>query len=309
MHSLLTAQDGREIKLFSWLPQQEIRYVMVLSHGMAEHIQRYERFALACNDAGIAVYGANHRGNGADSGKLGHYADVDGWNKVISDLELIVDDVAKRHEVPLILLGHSMGSFIAQQFAIRHGDKLNGLVLSGSNYQKPFVYKMGSHVAKLVKRRIGATTPSLFLDKISFGKFNSNFKPLRTNFDWLSRDHAEVDKYINDDYCGFPSTPQFWLDFLSGLRSISQKKEIARIPNDLPIYIFSGDKDPVGQQGKGVLALKKHITSNGCTNVTHHLYPGGRHEMFNETNAEEVYADVTNWIQSTLGASEIAKAS
>jgi alpha-beta hydrolase superfamily lysophospholipase len=300
MYSLLTAQDGREIKLFAWLPKQEVRYVLVLSHGMAEHIQRYERFALACNNAGIAVYGANHRGHGADAEKLGYYAETDGWNKVISDLDLIVDDVAKRHTAPLILMGHSMGSFIAQQYAIRHGAKLDGLILSGSNYQKPFVYKAGSLVTNIIKSCIGAATPSPLLDKISFGSFNSKLKPVRTAFDWLSRDHAQVDKYINDGYCGFPCTPQFWLDFMSGLSSISQNSEIARIPNHLPIYIFSGDKDPVGMQGKGVLALKQHIISNGCTQVTHHLYPEGRHEMLNEINAEEVFSDVANWICSTI---------
>lgn len=300
MHSLLTAQDGREIKLFAWLPEQEIKYALVLSHGMAEHIQRYEHFALACNEVGIAVYGANHRGNGDDAEKLGHYADSDGWNKVISDLDLIVDDVSKRQQVPLILMGHSMGSFIAQQYTVLHGSKLSGLILSGSNYQKPFLYTVAKLLASIEKLRIGASTPSLFLDKISFGSFNNKLKPVRTAFDWLSSSDVEVDKYINDKYCGFPSTPQLWLDLLSGLHAISQDKEIARIPNDLPIYIFSGDKDPVGQQGKGVLALKEHIMRNGCKNVSHHLYPEGRHEMLNEKNAQTVYTDVTNWIRSTL---------
>jgi alpha-beta hydrolase superfamily lysophospholipase len=300
MHSVLTAIDGREIKLFAWLPKQDIRYVMVLSHGMAEHIQRYKTFALACSAAGIAVYGANHRGHGNDAPVLGHYADDNGWSKVISDLDLIIEDVAKRHAVPLVLFGHSMGSFIAQQYAILHGSKLNGLILSGSNYQNPIMYKLATLVSKVEKFRIGASAPSPLLDFISFGAFNSKFKPTRTAFDWLSRDPVQVDKYINDDYCGFPCSPQFWLDFMSGLISISQTSEIAKIPNKLPIYIFSGDKDPVGLQGKGVLALKQHITNNGCQQVQCKLYPDGRHEMLNESNANEVFNNVIDWIKSKI---------
>lgn len=300
MHSVLTASDGREIKLFAWLPEQEIHYVMVLSHGMAEHIQRYETFALACNAAGIAVYGANHRGHGDDAPVLGHYADDNGWQKVISDLNLIIDDVAQRHTVPLVLFGHSMGSFIAQQYAILHGNKLNGLVLSGSNYQNPIMYKLATLVSKIEKMRIGARSPSRFLDFVSFGAFNSKFKPTRTASDWLSRDPIQVDKYINDDYCGFPCSPQFWLDFMSGLITISQKSEIAKIPNQLPIYIFSGDQDPVGLQGKGVLALQRHISTNGCTRIQSKLYAGGRHEMLNEANSHEVFNDVTDWIISRV---------
>ncbi|QUM77736.1 lysophospholipase [Moritella sp. 24] len=298
MHSVLTAADGREIKLFAWLPKQEVRHVMVLSHGMAEHIQRYKAFAQACNAAGIAVYGANHRGHGNDAPVLGHYADDNGWHKVITDLDLIIDDVAKRHTVPLVLFGHSMGSFIAQQYAILHGNKLNGLVLSGSNYQHPIMYKLATLVSKIEKMRIGARSPSRFLDFVSFGAFNSKFKPTRTASDWLSRDPVQVDKYLNDGYCGFPCSPQFWLDFMSGLITISQKSEIAKIPNQLPIYIFSGDKDPVGLQGKGVLALEQHITNNGCVQVQCKLYSGGRHEMLNESNSNEVFSDVTDWVIS-----------
>ncbi|CED61557.1 Hydrolase, alpha/beta fold family [Moritella viscosa] len=300
MHSLLTAADGRKIKLFAWLPEQEVRYVMVLSHGMAEHIQRYEAFALACNTAGIAVYGANHRGHGNDAPVLGHYADEGGWLKVICDLDLIIDDVTQRHTVPLILFGHSMGSFIAQQYAILHGNKLKGLILSGSNYQNPLMYKLVGIAIKIEKMRIGARSPSRFLDFVSFGAFNRKFKPVRTTSDWLSRDQKQVDKYIHDDYCGFSCSPQFWLDFMSGLISISQKSEIAKIPKHLPIYLFSGDKDPVGLQGEGVLALKLHMTNNGCERVRCKLYPDGRHEMLNESNANEVFNDVITWVISKI---------
>lgn len=297
----LAAQDGRQIKVCCWEPEEEAQFAMVLSHGMAEHIERYERFALACNKAGIAVYGANHRGHGADAPKLGHYADKDGWSLVISDLDQIVETVKAKHNTkPVILFGHSMGSFVAQQYGILHGSKLDGLILCGSNFQKPFAYKAGRMITAIEKWRIGADKPSPLLDWLSFGSFNSKFKPNRTASDWLSRDNAEVDKYISDDYCGFPCTPQFWHDFLSGLIAISSPGAFTKIPSELPVFIISGDKDPVGQQGKGVLALKNHFISSGSQNVSCKLYDGGRHEILNETNADEVYGDVVSWVSSSL---------
>ncbi len=193
-----------------------------------------------------------------------------------------------------------MGSFVAQQYAILHGSKLDGLILSGSNFQKPLAYKAGRIISRIEKKRIGADSPSSLLDKLSFGSFNGKFKPNRTASDWLSRDNAEVDKYLSDDYCGFLCTPQFFDDFLSGLIAIHSRGAFSKIPSELPIFIISGEKDPVGQQGKGVLALKNQLIKNGSQNVSCKLYPDARHEILNETNATEIYGDVTNWVSSTL---------
>ena len=300
MHSTLLAADGREIKLFAWLPPQPVRQVLVISHGMAEHIERYTAFVSVCNDAGIAVYGANHRGHGDDADIQGHYSDQDGWHKVVSDLDMVIDEVISRHQLPPVLLGHSMGSFIARQYAILHGHKLAGLILSGSNYQSPLLYQGAYLLSRFEKWRIGAQTPSKLLDRISFGAFNRNFTPVRTDFDWLSSDAQQVDKYISDDNCGFLCSAQFWCDFMAGLINISKGEQLALLPSQLPIYIFSGDKDPVGANGKGVIALERELVSHGCQQVSLHLYPQGRHEMFNEINAEQVYADVVNWLIATV---------
>jgi len=300
MYDEIRADNGRNIKLYSWLPRQDIRLALVISHGMSEHIKRYMEFALACNKAGIVVYGANHRGHGEDADVLGHYSDDNGWQLVQDDLDYVINHVKFKHRVPVVLLGHSMGSFIAQSYAAKRGHKLAGLILSGSNYQSPLLYHVAKLFAGVEKKRIGASSPSPLLSWLSFGNFNRRFSPTRTNFDWLSRDPEAVDAYIKDKYCGFLCSPQLWIDLLSGLIAISRPDGLLAVPNDLPIYIFSGDKDPVGLQGRGVQALQLQLQRQGCEKVTTTLYPDARHEMLNETNCSAVYADLLAWLESNV---------
>ena len=294
----ITTQDGRKIAINSWTSPQAKAYLHIC-HGMAEHIDRYEEFALAMVEQGFNVFFHNHRGHGANE-KLGHYADQDGWLKTISDIKEVQEFVINDSELPLFLFGHSMGSFIAQGFATRHGDELAGLILSGTNYQHPFKYHAGLLVAKLENFRLGLGVPSQTMDKLSFASFNSHFKPTRTDFDWLSRDPEQVDRYINDPLCGFACSSETWQQLLSGLIEISRSENLIKIPKQLPIYIFGGDQDPVGRMGKGIPALAKKLRLTGHDNVSTKLYKDGRHEMLNETCKTQVYADVSDWIQETL---------
>jgi alpha-beta hydrolase superfamily lysophospholipase len=266
---------------------------------MAEHIKRYAEFAQFLHQQGLNVIFHNHRGHG-DNEILGHYADQDGWSKTIQDILEVQEQCIEDQELPLFLFAHSMGSFIAQGFAIRHGGRLAGLILSGTNYQHPFMYHAGRMVAKLEKIRLKEATPSKVMDTLSFASFNSHFKPNRTESDWLSRDQVQVDKYIKDPLCGFPCSPETWLQLLSGLIEISQKDQLNKIPHSLPMYLFGGEKDPVGRMGKGIPALEQKLRQSGHENVTSKLYKEGRHEMLNETCKSEVYQDVTDWIDQQL---------
>lgn len=296
--SQITTADGRNIKVFHWASEKPKAYLHIC-HGMAEHIARYEQFAQAMADAGFYVFGHNHRGHGSNE-KLGHYADSDGWLKTINDIKDVQDSVTSQSDLPLFLFAHSMGSFIAQGFAIRHGQRLAGLILSGTNYQHPFMYYAGRVVANLENKRIGLGNPSNTMDKLSFASFNTHFKPNRTEFDWLSRDAAEVDQYITDPLCGFPCSAETWKQLLTGLIEISQKDQLARIPNELPIHLLGGDKDPVGRMGKGIPALAKKMKEAGNRHVSLKLYPNARHEMLNETCKQDVYADVAAWLNNSL---------
>jgi alpha-beta hydrolase superfamily lysophospholipase len=296
--TIVTTQDGRRIKVTTWISPKAKAYLQIC-HGMAEHIDRYQAFAEEMISQGFNVIYHNHRGHGYNE-KLGHYADTDGWEKTIQDIKDVQDHIIEENNLPLFLFAHSMGSFIAQGFAIRHGKRLAGLILSGTNYQHPIMYYAGRMVAKIEHFRIGLDTPSQTMDKLSFSSFNNHFKPNRTDFDWLSRDTDQVDRYINDPLCGFPCSTETWQQLLSGLIEISRKDKLAKIPHNLPIYLFGGDKDPVGRMGKGIPALAKKLRHSGHDNVTDKLYKGGRHEMLNETCKEQVYRDISNWINKNL---------
>lgn len=294
----VNALDGRTIEIKHWIPAAPIAYLHI-SHGMAEHISRYEDFALFMASKGFHVFGHNHRGHGSTE-KLGHYSDSNGWEKVINDIKEVQDSVMLQQKLPLFLFAHSMGSFIAQGFAMRHGNDLAGLILSGTNYQHPFMYYAGRIVANIENKRIGMGNPSNTMDTLSFASFNTHFKPNRTEFDWLSKDIKQVDKYIDDPLCGFPCSAETWKQLLTGLIEISASDQLKKIPSTLPIHLLGGDKDPVGRMGKGIPALAKKLKATGHNKVSAKLYRDGRHEMLNETCKQDVYLDVANWTLNIL---------
>jgi len=290
----IQTRDQQIFSAYIWR-QPQAKATIHIVHGMAEHCLRYAALAEYLHAQGYQVFTHNHRGHG-ERAPQGHYADSDGW-------ELVIDDMHRAQQTlcgdePIILFGHSMGSFISQGFAIRHGAQLSGLILSGSNYQNPALYHAGQIVAKGLKVFQGGRTQSNVMDKVSFASFNNQFKPARTGFDWLSRDEKQVDKYINDPACGHTCSLQLWIDLFDGLIEISNKNNLAKIPQSLPIYLFAGDQDPVGQKGKGVTALEQALLQTGHKTVSCKLYVNGRHEMLNEINSDEVYQDILNWIQN-----------
>lgn len=274
----------------------------MLSHGMAEHSGRYARLGAALTDAGFALYAHDQRGHGhtAANGLLGHYADRGGWNKVVGDLASLSASIGQRHPgIPVFLLGHSMGSYIAQAYLLHHSASVQGAVLSGSNFQPVLLYRSAAVIARLERWRQGATGRSAIIEFLSFGSFNKAFKPVRTPFDWLSRDQQEVDTYVSDPLCGFRCTNQFWLDMLGGLQQISKKSNLAQIDKSLPILIMGGECDPVSE-GKRLKDLAGALTDTDHALVTLRLYPQARHEILNETNREEVTRDLLAWLEQAL---------
>ncbi len=296
------ASDGTKIFAYKWLPsgKTKIRATVQISHGMAEHAARYERFAKQLTAAGYAVYASDHRGHGKTAGSLenvGYLADESGWDKVVDDMHVLTGMIRKENKkAPIFLFGHSMGSFLSRQYAMLHGGELTGLILSGTGGDPGLLGKIGLLVAKREAAKKGGRAKSPLLDKLSFGAFNKAFRPNRTNFDWLSRDNAEVDKYVADPFCGEVFTAGFFCDMLGGLAFINKKENIRNIPRDLPVYLFSGSLDPVGANTKGVLQVYNSYVNAGIKDVTYKFYRDGRHEMLNETNREEVFADVIAWL-------------
>lgn len=292
---------GRAIRLYHWPTDGQPRAVVQILHGLAEHAGRYRRFATALNAKGISVVAHDHRGHGPDAkASLGHFAKKGGWAAVIGDVDAVRRAIRSHlPDTPHALLGHSMGSYIAQSYVMRHPDWVERLILSGSTFPDQREVKAARAVAWLLSRVFGASSRANLLDRMSFGKFNDRFKPNRTPFDWLSRHEAEVDKYIDDPLCGGVSSNRLWFDLLGGLLEISDPEAIERIPASLPILITGGELDPVG--GKAALSkLADRYRETGHSNVTLKLYAEGRHEMLNEINRDEVTADIVAWIDSTL---------
>ena len=274
-------------------------------HGMAEHGLRYARLAAALNAAGYTVWAHDHRGHGrrvvssGESQRLGHFGDHDGWQHLLDDAAAVSRALqASVAGTPLFLFAHSMGSFLAQALIARHGDEYAGVVLCGSNGPPGALESAGVAIARLERRLRGPLTPSRWLQRLVFGTYNREFAPARTTADWLSRDTVEVDAYLADPLCGFPLTTQAWLDFLDGKARLGDPRLLARIPKTLPLRLISGDKDPVGEMGAGVRRLFDLYRTAGLTGVTLQLYPGARHELVNETNRDDVIADLVSWLNA-----------
>ncbi|MEX0624251.1 alpha/beta fold hydrolase [Saccharospirillum sp.] len=290
----LTTPDGHTIPVKVWRPRAPTA-TLVIAHGMAEHASRYAALADWLNDHDIAVVAVEHRGHSDDcpEADLGHYADQDGWNKVITDLDQVVDYARSLEpDAPLTLFGHSMGSFIVQVYSQRFGDKLQGLILCATNrINRPqlIVSKLLVNAIKAVK---GPRHLSPLITNMTFGAFNKTFKPNRTTHDWLSRDNAQVDAYLDDAYCGFDCTVQLWSDFIGGLLSIDPHQW----PKNLPVHVLSGTMDPVGEFGKGIGKHIEAFKAAGVNLASTRMFEGARHELVNETNALEVWEHLASCV-------------
>jgi alpha-beta hydrolase superfamily lysophospholipase len=303
--SRLERPDGAKLALYVWpAPAGPIKATIQIAHGLGEHAARYDRAAQALTRAGYAVYASDHRGHGQTAQKpedLGFFADSDGWTKLVEDLFAVSAYIAQeRASLPHVLFAHSFGSFVAQDYLSRHGDTLAGAVLSGTNSGVAWMVKLGIGVAYLERLRVGPHDKSGLLFASTIGEYNRKFAPNRTSADWLSRDAAEVDKYVADPLCGFDLTVQGWIDLMGGLIRIEDTALQRRVPKSLPVYLMAGAQDPVGRGGKGPRALLAAYERAGMSRVSLKLYEGARHETLNEINRDQVVADLIAWLDANI---------
>ena len=285
-----------------WLPNDtnNIKGIIQISHGMCEYVERYSDFAVYMCSKGYAVCGNDHIGHKntakISSQQLGYFGNTESWRTIIEDLETFRQRIRKSiPNAPMIMLGHSMGSFIARLYAAKYGDKLDGLIISGTGAKNPSI-PFAKVMAKTVAFCKGDRYISPFIDNTFSKTLNGKMKNPRTKVDWVCSDEKVVDKYLADKYCTFTfSTSAFYNLFC--LNANSNKKEcFESTPDKLPIFIFSGGDDPVGDMGKGPVKVGENYKKYGNKNVNVKIYPNRRHEMLNEVNKQEVYADVENWI-------------
>jgi alpha-beta hydrolase superfamily lysophospholipase len=273
--------DGTEIVAYRWEPPGPARGAVQLTHGMGEHIRRYDPLAGALTAAGFLVVGQDHRGHGAsaptdaDLGRLG----PGGWPGLVDDVRsLAARTRAEQPDRPHVLVGHSMGSFAAQQYLLDHSGDVTAAALTGTSL-------------------LDLLEPAIDLDApMDLAAFNAPFAPARTGFDWLSRDEAQVDAYVADPRCGFGLDPEGTRGMFTGARAVADPARLANMRGDLPLYVAVGELDPVNGQLVLVNALVERYRAAGLTDVTLHTYPGARHEVFNETNRAEVVADLIGWL-------------
>jgi alpha-beta hydrolase superfamily lysophospholipase len=298
---VLTADDGHRIFLRQWLADDAApaRAVIQIIHGVGEHGERYRPIAEQLIKHGYAVVAHDHRGHGKsvrDKNDLGYLPSEHAWLDLVEDTHRVNKYAKTALGLNRVyMLGHSMGSFVALHYAILHGNDIEALVLTGSTAHHRQLIHFLRGIAHIELIRMGKRGRSPLLEALAFGAFNMKFRPNRSSHDWLSRDEAEVDKYISDPLCGFSCTTQLWLALAFGLLQISNPRLLARIPKTLPIYLLHGSRDPVGENGKGVLRLYRRLHDARISKVEMKTYPQARHEILNEINRDEVINDIVAW--------------
>ncbi len=302
--TFLSSDGQTRLHAMLWLPEGEIRGILQIAHGVAEHVARYDGFARYLCARGIAVAGHDHLGHGKtaeNEQELCFFAEKDGWNDVVSDMDTLHKLTAAKYPgVPYFLFGHSMGSFLTRTYIIDHPEGLKGVVISGTGQNPGAVIAAGKLMAKLEMIDNGPMYHSPTLDKLAFGSYNKKYDHVRTKLDWLTRDEAVVDAYIADPLCGAMATAGMFHDMMGGLQYIWKTENLNKMDKSTPVYFMAGDGDPVGNYGEAVKKVYERFLKTGCKDVKLKLYKDGRHEMLNELNKDEVYADVLEWLNSKI---------
>ncbi len=294
----IQGKDNKSIYLHCWENVKNPRAVIQIFHGMAEHGGRYKQFAEYLNKKGYAVYADDHRGHGKTAGSKEEYGYIgeDGFNKIVEDEYIIKDYIQKKHKgLPIIIFGHSFGSFIAQEFILRYGSELAGVILCGSAARSGPEIVAGRLVSYIEKSLFGEKKKSKLLDFLTFRSYNKHFKNSQSK-SWLCSNEEAVIKYAEDPFCGGLVTASFYHELFKGISKLYKNERLSNIPKHLPIYIIAGEDDPVGNFGVLVKKLYNKYLNIGMSNIELKLYKKCRHELLNEVNKDEIYSEIIKWI-------------
>ena len=299
-HSQLESPTGASLRLYTNMAEGEARGVVQINHGLGEHAARYQRFADALSKNGYHVYANDHRGHGATTASdapIGVFSDKDGRAKVIDDIHAVNQHIHAQHPgLPVIIFGHSMGSIATFNYMLRHGDTVDAMACWNAGFPTGALPMVGSIILKIERMFKGSDVPSELTRKLTFGAWNAEFKPNRTEFDWLSRDEAEVDKYVADPLCGFPISIGMWLDVMSGVSFAADDGNLSKFNKDMPVHFIGGGDDPCSERGKGVAEIDQRLRKAGMSDVTLNILENTRHESLNEVNRDETTADFIEWL-------------
>ena len=285
-------------------PDKPPKAVVQIAHGIAEHIARYDPFMFFLAENGYVAVGNDHLGHGLSAEnehEHGIFDNQNGWTYAVDDMKALRDQVRQEfHDIPYIFFGHSMGSFLTRTYLIRYPDQYDASILSGTGQQSPALINAGFFAANLLTLLRGPGADGKLLNDMAFGSYCKKIDNPRTPFDWLSTNEENVDRYIADPLCGFVAKCSMYRDMMGGLKFLTKQSNIDKMNKDAPIYFMSGAEDPVGDYGAGVEKAYRAFCDAGLHDVTMKLYPGGRHEMLNETNREEVMQDILAWLDQRV---------
>ncbi len=299
------SSDGRtQIHAVEWTPDGEPRGVYQIAHGVSEYALRYEPFAEFLTGKGFAVVANDHIGHGqsvAEGAAPLWFGEKDGWTHMVDDMYALRNLTAQKYpKLPYFLMGHSMGSFLARTFLIRHPGKVSAAIIMGTGQQPGYMLAGGRTVANVIGKKHGFDKFNATVDNLAFGAYNKPFEPKRTNYDWLSANPENVDAYIADPLCGGEVTVGLFRDMLGGIAFIEKASNLAQMDMDTPVLFISGAMDPVGDLGKGVTKAYESFRRAGVKDVSLKLYPGLRHEILKEREADQVRADILAWVEQHL---------
>lgn len=300
------SRDGEhKIHAVKWVPEVEKPVCVVqIVHGMAEHIDRYDEFAAYLANKGILVVGDDHLGHGksvSPGEPYGYFCKEDAPTVLVRDEHRLKKMIQEQYTgVPYIILGHSMGSFITRNYLLRYGSGINGVIIMGTGLP-PKPAAVGALVLATVQRVFcGAGHVSKLIDRAAFGSYNKRIKSPKTDFDWLSANEENVQRYLEDSLCGFVFTVNGFQTLFKLIRNLYDREKLNSMPKNLPVFFVSGAEDPVGDYGKGVERVYQSYKDIGMQNVQMKLYPGDRHEILNETDREDIFADIYRWLLQRL---------
>lgn len=307
----LKMNDGCEIFLNRWEPDtpEDIKGVVQLHHGLAEHSMRYDRLGSILAENGYVLNAYDMRGHGKTAetaiakgeGRFGQLARKNGFETAVEDLAFIIESLKKDYpDKKIVLLGHSFGSFISQGYIEKYGERIDGCILCGTSGPQIPLAPIGKVVAKVVRAFKGPDATSKFLTKLSFGSYNKHIANPQTADDWISLNELNRQMYEMDKWCGFPLTVSFFVDITTALSTIHKKKNMKTVPTNLPIFFIYGKEDPVGGYGKTIEKLYDIYQKNGVKNLQIKGYENDRHEIFNEDDKETVEKDVLQWLSGVL---------
>lgn len=303
--SKLESPTGVELQLYQLEAKGKAKAVVHLNHGMSEHIGRYERFAEYLSSRAYHVIAHDHRGHGlttAQDAPLGTFAKSDGLAKVIADIDAVNTKAKETYpDLPIVYFGHSMGAILGLNYCIHHSEKIAASALWNSGVDGGLLLAAYGFLLKIERMFKGSDVPSQIAKKLAFEDWNKKFKPNRTESDWLTRDEAEVDKYLSDPLSGFDASNGLWTDLLGGIKTGADDSQLAKINPALPMNLLAGGKDPCSDNGKAVERLHERLKKSGIKDIALTIHKENRHEALNELNRDEVMQEFVDWLDARFG--------